>query len=284
MLQLQGGGKDPISYQDTGSAQEPTFAEAMAPGMYNVDFPPDRPGPLYTPFQWNADTIVPIEEGAQEVIWRHITQFLSEEGKEVYSLLGSMWKMGILMYGPPGCGKTLLAKAIIDRAIKEHGAIALTGLRPHMIKHAVDRIRTNDTDRLVIVLLEELDSWIKRGYEEEILDLLDGYDSTKGTVVLCTTNHIDKIPERLRARPSRFQVVTELGMPNENQRRLMIKAKVPEQLWEMLDVELEDLVAETDGMSYDQIKGDLLARILYGSKLAAVEEVPVGGGTAVGED
>lgn len=169
---------------------------------------------------------------------------------------------GILLYGVPGTGKTLIAKAVANE-IKVN-FISIKG--PALISKYVgesergirDVFRKAKQAAPCIIFFDELDVIVsKRGEENDshvtervlgqFLTEMDGIEELKGVLVLAATNRMDQIdPALLRA--GRFDYLIEIPVPDEDARykifRVHTKGKPIDQ-----GVDLEKYAQETDGMT-----------------------------------
>lgn len=134
---------------------------------------------------------------------------------------------GILLYGPPGCGKTLLAKAVAN----EINAHFITVNGPEILNKYIGESESNlrkifdEAKRLApaVVYFDEFDSIsLKRDAESnphmatvvnQLLTLMDGMDDANKICVIASTNRIDMIDEAVR-RPGRFDYVIEIKKPS----------------------------------------------------------------------
>jgi AAA+ superfamily predicted ATPase len=133
---------------------------------------------------------------------------------------------GILLYGPPGCGKTLIAKAIANE-INAH-FIAVNG--PEIINKFIGQSEANlravfeEAKKFApsIIYFDEFDSIsAKRDAERnpynttvvnQLLTLMDGLNTNEGICVIASTNRIDIIDEAIK-RPGRFDYKIEVEKP-----------------------------------------------------------------------
>lgn len=134
---------------------------------------------------------------------------------------------GILLYGPPGCGKTLIAKAIANE-INAH-FISVNG--PEILNKYIGQSEENlrkifeEAKRLspTIIYFDEFDSIASKRDAEgnplmatvvnQLLTLMDGMDESKRICAIASTNRIDMIDEAVR-RPGRFDYVIEISKPS----------------------------------------------------------------------
>ena len=139
--------------------------------------------------------------------------------KEWYAEQGLPWKRGVILYGPPGNGKTQTIRALINEAnVSTIYVRSLFGYRSSP-EQGIKRIYTRAREMApCIVVMEDLDSLLMERYRSYFLNELDGIRRLDGVMTIVTTNHIDKLDVAIRDRPSRFDVKIEFANPNSEMR------------------------------------------------------------------
>jgi len=218
-----------------------------------------------------------IEEEIQRI--REMVE-LPLKHPELFRHLGIEPPKGVLLYGPPGCGKTLLAKAVAN----ESGANFISINGPEIMSkyygESEKRLRMiferAQREAPTIIFIDEIDSIapnrnevtgeVERRVVSQLLSLMDGLEARGDVIVIGATNRPEALDPALR-RPGRFDREIEIGVPDKNGRKeiLMIHTRnVP--LAE--DVDLEELAEITYGFV-----GADLAALVREAAMAALRRV-----------
>jgi transitional endoplasmic reticulum ATPase len=170
---------------------------------------------------------------------------------------------GILLTGPPGCGKTLLAKALATET--ELNFLSIKG--PELMSKYVGEsergireiFRKAKQAAPAILFFDEIDSLVPQRSAgvgdslvaerviSQFLTELDGIEELKGVLVVAATNRPDLVDPAL-LRPGRIDLVLELPMPDEKSRRMIFGVHAKEKPLAQ-DVDLEMLATEAEGLT-----------------------------------
>lgn len=142
----------------------------------------------------------------------------------------------------------LLAKDLVARG----GIVLNAKMETYATMQAIQAIRSIENDRPIIVLLEDIDETLKYQSESNLLSLLDGEEQTDNCVFLASTNYPETLPPRFINRPSRFDEVIRVGMPNDTARRIYLKSRLLE--GDLTESELDRWVAESEGLSLAHLR------------------------------
>jgi len=199
---------------------------------------------------------------------------------EAYSRLGIEPPKGILLYGPPGCGKTLLAKAVAT----ESGANFIAVKGPEILskwvgesEKAVREIfRKARTYAPAVVFFDEIDaiapmrgdygdSHVAERVVSQLLTELDSIERLRNVVVIAATNRPDLVDPAL-LRPGRFEKLIYVKHPDETARVEILKTHT-RRMPLGRDVDLSEIAARTEGFS-----GADLAALVREAALVALRE------------
>ncbi|WP_052091137.1 AAA family ATPase [Modestobacter caceresii] len=198
-----------------------------------------------------ADTLAEVQRQVVEVA-RHKEQLLAA---------GQHLKRGVLLYGPPGVGKTHTVRYLTSR-LTGTTVLQLTGNALHLIAEACSVARALAPAMLVIedVDLIAEDRGMHPGQHPllfQLLNEMDGLAEDADVVFVLTTNRADLLEPALAARPGRVDQAVELRLPDAEARRALF-----ELYRRGLEVDtsgLDDVLARTEGVTASFLK-ELLRR------------------------
>jgi len=176
---------------------------------------------------------------------------------------------GVILYGQPGTGKTLLAKAVANqtsatflRVVGSELIQKYLGDGPKLVR---ELFRVAEEYAPAIVFIDEIDAIGTKRYESnsggereiqrtmlELLNQLDGFDSRGDVKVVMATNRIDSLDPAL-IRPGRIDRKIEFPLPDEKTRRMIFKIHTG-RMTLADDVNLEELIMAKDDLSGADIK------------------------------
>jgi transitional endoplasmic reticulum ATPase len=150
---------------------------------------------------------------------------------EIFQRLGIDPPKGVLLHGPPGCGKTLLARAVANESDANFFAINGPEIMSKFYGESEARLREifqqAEKNSPAIIFIDELDAIapkreevtgeVERRVVAQLLALLDGLTSRGNVIVIGATNRPNALDPALR-RPGRFDREIEIGIPDKQGR------------------------------------------------------------------
>ena len=185
---------------------------------------------------------------------------------ELFARLGVEPHSGILLYGPPGCGKTLLAKVLASES--EANMFPING--PEIMNKYYGETESKLRDIFKeakdkspsIIFIDEIDAIAPKREEvygdvekrvvAQLLALMDGLTDRGNVIVLGATNRPDSVDPALR-RPGRFDREFEITVPNEDERYEILQIHT-RGMPISEDIDLKDLSSELHGYTGADIK------------------------------
>ena len=198
-----------------------------------------------------------IDEAKEEV--SEIVEFLKNPKR--FQKLGGRIPRGVLLEGPPGCGKTLLAKAIAGEADVPFFSISGSDFVEMFVGVGASRVRDlfkqAKDNSPCIIFLDEIDAVGRRrgggfssgGHDEReqtlnaILVEMDGFEASDQVIVIAATNRVDVLDPAL-TRPGRFDRAVAVQLPDVAGRRQILSVHA-RKVKMNADVDLEKLARST---------------------------------------
>eukprot|EP00891_Asterochloris_glomerata_P006877 jgi/Astpho2/6877/e_gw1.00106.20.1_t len=218
----------------------------------------DRPDVSYSDIGGNDIQKQEIKEAVELPLTHH----------ELYRQIGIDPPRGVLLYGAPGTGKTMLAKAVAHhttaafiRVVGSEFVQKYLGEGPRMVR---DVFRLAKENAPAIIFIDEVDAIATSRFDAqtgadrevqrilmELLAQMDGFDQTVNVKVIMATNRADTLDPAL-LRPGRLDRKIEFPMPDRRQKRLVFQACTAKMNLSE-EVDLEDYVGRPDKISNAEI-------------------------------
>lgn len=229
----------------------------------------------------------PFDSEESKHIIKTVRNFFAEGAQERVNQLGFTHKLGILLHGIQGTGKTSLLNYIASFMVEECDAIVfivnkvenLTTAIP--IAKEIRKIQNNP----IIFIGDEFERYATNA-ESEMKNFLDGVDSINNMMFLASTNYLDRIPKTLKEnRPSRFKIVQEIkGITNKESMFKALK-RISDKATPSLftDDEIRDIFKNVNSITLDQIKEICLSKVTDTFVAESTVESKIGFVTSVEE-
>lgn len=198
------------------------------------------------------------QEEAKESL-NEIVDFLHNPAK--YTAIGAKQPKGALLVGPPGTGKTLLAKAVAGEASVPFFSLSGSDFVEMFVGVGASRVRDlfkqASAKAPCIIFIDEIDAIGKSrdsqlgGNDEreqtlnQLLSEMDGFDSSKGVVILAATNR-PEILDKALLRPGRFDRRIIVEKPDLIGREAILKVHI-KNVKMAQDVDLHEMALATSG-------------------------------------
>ncbi len=211
------------------------------------------------------DDVAGVDEAKEEL--KEVIEFLKDPKK--FQKLGGKIPKGVLLVGPPGCGKTLIARAVAGEANVPFFSISgsdfvemFVGVGASRVRDLFDQGRKAGivSGKGAIIFIDEIDavgrlrfSGIGGGNDEreqtlnQLLVEMDGFDSQQGLILIAATNRPDTLDPAL-LRPGRFDRTIIVNLPDIKGREEILKVHT-RKIKLAPSVNLKSVASQTPGFS-----------------------------------
>ncbi len=235
------------------------------------DYGPSEGGVRFLPRPHLEPDQVVLPEGSLGRLERHIAGTARHRDRLLAD--GQHLKRGLLLFGPPGTGKTHTVRYLVGEA-SGVTCVLMSGRALGLIDDAVSMARALQPS---VVVLEDVDLIAEQrelhlGPQPllfNLLDAMDGLDGDSDVAFVLTTNRVDLLEEALSQRPGRVDLAVEVPRPDQAGRRKLLQlyaGRLP-----LSPAALDDAAARSEGVTASFFK-ELARRVVL---LSAENGTPV---------
>jgi cell division protease FtsH len=206
------------------------------------------------------EDVAGVDEAKTEL--QEVVEFLRNAKK--FQALGAKIPKGVLLLGPPGCGKTMLARAIAGEAGVPFFHISGSDFVEMFVGVGASRVRdlfeTAKANRPALIFIDEIDAVGRQrgaglggGHDEreqtlnQLLVEMDGFDPNSGVIMIAATNRPDVLDPAL-LRPGRFDRHVTVDVPDASGRKAILSVHMKGKPMSE-DVNAENLSRRTPGFT-----------------------------------
>lgn len=251
-----------VQYIDSGNQMSPIDDIKLAPklrsGIYVVKI--NASGVYFDRQKMNTDALLRFEDPVHTAILTELDKFW--DLKEKYQKKGLLHNRAILMFGPPGSGKSCITKLACEDLTNKGDVVFIADYIPTLTA-GLKVFREIEPNRRCLALLEDVDEL----GEHSLLQLLDGSDTADNIFYLATTNYIDRLSERVK-RPGRFDRKVHVPHPPAAGRMAYLKQKLSDE--NLSQEQFDKLVEATKGFSFGHMRELVTSAFCIGQPLEEV--------------
>ena len=239
----------------------------VPPGSYILKWDYQNGYPIFVKKMVKMDELLMLPDPTFTSIIEDIRYFW--ENKKKFEEYKFNYKRGILLYGPPGSGKTSLI-ALLSTDIINRGGIIINIKDANdlsIYSDAVGKIfRSIEPDTPILTIMEDIDGLAQvKETETLLLNILDGAYQLSNVVYLACTNYPEKLEDRILNRPSRFDKRYLIDLPNAEVRRFYFENKIHKD--DLEKINMEEIVKATEGLSIAHLGEFVKSTFIFGKSV-----------------
>lgn len=240
----------------------------LAPGVFEIQHSPSI-GIYFQRIPVKTEGLIRFPQTNSERVVREIQNFWEKEN--IFREFELSYKRGIILWGPPGSGKSSTIQLIMKDVVDRQGVV-IKFANPGLFMEGMRIFREIEAETPIVILMEDIDSILEVFSESDVLNILDGVDQVEKVVFLATTNYPERLGARILNRPSRFDKRFKIDHPNTESRMLYFKHLLATREAKELDIDLEKWVKDTEKFSIAHLKELFVAVVILGDDYAEAIE------------
>jgi SpoVK/Ycf46/Vps4 family AAA+-type ATPase len=192
-------------------------------GVYTLEYLPYPEMRVKLDVSTDKETIKTYSFPDKDKLDNLFDSFFNENVVKKVKGLGFYHKVGVLLYGKEGTGKSTIIKSYANKVLEKHNGLVFYFTSNQYVNKCWDFIRKirEIQDNPIVVVFEEMDMYTQKTQEVPegyLKTILDGNNSIDNCIILGATNYIDTIPKAIKDRPSRFKYVLNIeGIHSEEE-------------------------------------------------------------------
>lgn len=256
-----------FAFYKNGFAPATATVPVIPSGMYDIQADSNGVYVVRTPEP--SGLLLELPEMRSDVVIKYTENFWDSENDykkgNDFVVGGANFKSGIMIYGPPGSGKSCTIKIVSKKLVEKGGVVFFASVHPSIVNDWLIKFRGIEPNRKCIVILEDIDSLIEQNGEFNYLEMLDSAKTIDNVMFIATTNYPERLDPRIYNRPGRFSNVVKIGMPTRAAREAYLKVVLKNHK------DIEQILDGSDGFSVDHLSA--LVNSVYREKKDLTKEL-----------
>lgn len=234
----------------------------LTPGVYEISMS-QQLGLYFEKIPVKTEGLLRFPDTNSNKVVNEIQKFWDREN--LFREYDIAYKRGIILYGPPGSGKSCTVQLIMQDVVQRQGVV-LEFDNPDLFVSGMRILRQIQPKTPVVVIMEDIDSILEIYNESSILNILDGVNQMDKVVFLATTNYPDKLGHRIMNRPSRFDKRFRIGFPSAESRRMYFEHLIGKENLSKFKIDIDKWVSDTNEFSIAHLKELFVAVTILGDE------------------
>lgn len=236
-------------------------------GFYSINYDSNSGKYFVRKADYTTDNVLELPMPEIKQIIKDILTFWKNENN--FKRYGLTYKRGIIMYGPPGCGKSHVIQLIIKYLIEQEKGVVFKIESAHDVERYSNFMHSTfkmiEKTRRIVTIIEDIDGLFHsdKATETLLLNILDGMNHMDNIVYVATTNYPQELQERIINRPSRFDRRYAISLPNEEVRKYYLENTLKEE--DLKQIDIDKWVKETEDLSIAHLRELIVSTAIQGN-------------------